>query len=387
MCQAEPRTRGDSNAGQLGRGADRPRDRRLAWPPSGASGGTLPRVFTAPFEECPERAVAADPTTGRKLVGVARCTVRSSTERASLRTSGAAGRRRRLRTLDRLRGRREHAPPSYAGHGRGQVVARVPRHLRRTVFGRDPAGYARARLSYPPRLYRILADRCGLGPGASVFEVGPGTGIATRELLARGVERLTLVEADPRLARYLRRTLRAGRTDLTILESPFERARLAPAAFDLGLAASSFHWVPPRAGLRRVARALRPGGWWASWNNHHGDPYRPDRFQRALEALYEDLRPSSRARASTAAEEATARRREAAGGRRRLALLRARGRSTGSAATTSAGRSRWTPDRSWACGRRSPTRSRSVRPSAPASCTGWPSSWTASSAVPRRSGC
>ncbi len=205
------------------------------------------------------------------------------------------------------------------------MVARVPRDLRRTVFGRDPAGYARARLSYPPRLYRILEDRCGLGPGASVFEVGPGTGIATRELLVRGVDRLTLVEADPRLARYLRRTLRAGRTDLTILESPFERARLAPARFDLGLAASSFHWVPPRAGLRRVARALRPGGWWASWNNHHGDPYRPDRFQRALEALYEDRRPSSRARASTAAEEATARRREAAGGRRRLALLRAQG--------------------------------------------------------------
>ncbi|EQD38338.1 Methyltransferase type 11, partial [mine drainage metagenome] len=51
----------------------------------------------------------------------------------------------------------------------------------------------------------------------------------------------------------------------------FEEVPLRPGSFDLGVAATSFHWLPERRGLRKVARALRPGGWWAAWGNEHGD--------------------------------------------------------------------------------------------------------------------
>jgi SAM-dependent methyltransferase len=169
------------------------------------------------------------------------------------------------------------------------VPKRIPRQVRRGVFGRDPEAYDRARLAYPKRVYEILTTRCGLRPGASVLEIGPGTGIATRELLRLGANPVTLVEPDRRLVRYLVDSLGSLGGSVKISIGPFERAALPIEGFDLGVAATSFHWLPERLALRKVARALKPGGWWATWNNHHGDPYQPSPFRRALQPLYREL--------------------------------------------------------------------------------------------------
>jgi SAM-dependent methyltransferase len=56
---------------------------------------------------------------------------------------------------------------------------------RRWCFDRDPDAYARWRPGYPDRLYAILERVCGLGLETAVLEIGPGTGQATRELLAQ----------------------------------------------------------------------------------------------------------------------------------------------------------------------------------------------------------
>jgi len=173
--------------------------------------------------------------------------------------------------------------------GLAVVPSRIPRRVRATVFGRDAATYDAARLPYPRRVYEILVNRCNLRPGATVFEIGPGTGIATRELLRRGARPLTLIEPDRRLARYLRSSLGVDEERFRIEPSTFARARLSRGSFDLGVAASSFHWTRERPALRKVARSLRPGGWWAMWNNHHGDPYRSSPFHQALQPVYRKL--------------------------------------------------------------------------------------------------
>ncbi len=170
------------------------------------------------------------------------------------------------------------------------MASAVPKARRRAVFGRDPQAYDRARLGYPTVLYDLLERRCGLGPARTVLEIGPGTGIATRELLRRGAGPMTLVEADPRLARYLSVRLRGLEGRCSVVNAAFETARLPSRSFDLVVAASSFHWLPPRRGLRKIARLLRPGGWWAAWNNHHGDPFRSSPFHAALQPLYDELR-------------------------------------------------------------------------------------------------
>jgi SAM-dependent methyltransferase len=159
----------------------------------------------------------------------------------------------------------------------------------RRVFGQDAEGYHRARPGHPDRVYEILEERCGLGPGAVVLEIGSGTGQATRPLLERGAARLIAIEPDPELAAFLP-TVTDGRPE--ILHTTLEEAALPPATFDLAVAASSFHWVDTKAGLAVVRRALRPGGWWAMWWTHFGDDSRPDPFRDAIDHLMTDL-PSS----------------------------------------------------------------------------------------------
>jgi hypothetical protein len=70
---------------------------------------------------------------------------------------------------------------------------------RRVSFDGRTDEYRLARPAYPVRVYQVLTDRCGLGPGARLLEIGPGTGQATRELLARGADVLA-VEPGARLA-------------------------------------------------------------------------------------------------------------------------------------------------------------------------------------------
>jgi SAM-dependent methyltransferase len=190
---------------------------------------------------------------------------------------------------------------------------RIDRRRGRRLFGRDPAEFDRVRPDYPDRVYRVLEDRCGLSRGTATFEIGPGTGKATRELLRRGASPLVVVEPDPRLARFLRRSLGAGAARVRIVRSPFESAVLPAGAFDLGVAATSFHWLNERRSLRKVARLLRPGGWWAAWWSRTGDPLHPSAFGRAVDPLFDELpgRRSSRLTERAAFERERERRRAA----------------------------------------------------------------------------
>lgn len=156
-----------------------------------------------------------------------------------------------------------------------------PRSEGRRAFGEDPARYERARRGYPARVFDLLVERCGLGPGTATLEIGPGPGTASRELVARGAEPFVAVEPDERLAAHLEARLRGCGRDVRVHVRPFEDIALAPATFDLAVAATSFHWVEPRAGLAKVARVLRDGGWWAMWWTIFGDPERDDPFHRA----------------------------------------------------------------------------------------------------------
>lgn len=146
----------------------------------------------------------------------------------------------------------------------------------RAIFGLDASDYDIARMGYPAQLYDAIAARTGGSlAGRSVFEIGPGTGLVTRELLARGVERLVAVESDPELARLLS-ALAGGGDRLHVVNAPFEDADLGVDRFDVACAAASFHWLDTAPSLAKVHAALVPDGtlalWWNSYRNpHHGD--------------------------------------------------------------------------------------------------------------------
>jgi SAM-dependent methyltransferase len=128
---------------------------------------------------------------------------------------------------------------------------------RRATFDGVAETYDAARPRYPRAVVDDLVALCGLGPGDRVLEIGCGTGQLSVDLAARGLD-VTAVELGPALAAVARRNL-----------APFPQARVvvgafeefaAPEAVDAVVAASSFHWVPPRVRVGRSAAALRPGG-------------------------------------------------------------------------------------------------------------------------------
>jgi phospholipid N-methyltransferase len=93
-------------------------------------------------------------------------------------------------------------------------MQKIPLNDGRHLFGNDPGTYAQARPDYPDALYERLITRCGLRPGISVFEIGPGTGLATRRLLSLGASPLRAIEPDPRLAIFLRDTIENGSLEI-----------------------------------------------------------------------------------------------------------------------------------------------------------------------------
>jgi SAM-dependent methyltransferase len=168
-------------------------------------------------------------------------------------------------------------------------------------FDADPDGYAAGRPGYPAALFDLLERRCGLGPGIDVVEIGPGTGQATAELLARGA-RIHAVEPGRRLAAYLHRTL--GDRSLAVMVSTLEDAALDDAGADLVVSATAFHWVDAAIGMPKVVAVLRPGGWVALWWNAFYDPVGPDAFSRSLEPLYAELGDHGHPQSGAARDEA-----------------------------------------------------------------------------------
>lgn len=167
----------------------------------------------------------------------------------------------------------------------------IDRQYGRIAFGSDPEGYHAVRPAYPEWVYETLCDHCGLAQGTAAFEIGAGTGTATRRLLALGANPLVAIEPDERSAEFLRRTV--GDEALTVVTLPFEDAQLCQASFDLGICATAFHWLNEDQALAKVAGLLRPGGWWVMVWNVFGDTTRPDPFHEATAALLQGHRSPS----------------------------------------------------------------------------------------------
>lgn len=174
---------------------------------------------------------------------------------------------------------------------RCQSMTEIDRTFGRKAFGDDPANYDGARPRYPDWVFDLLVRACGLGAGSAVFEIGAGTGAATRQLLRLGADPLFAIEPDDRLADYLRRT--CPTPSLRILGDAFETADLEEGRFDLGLAATAFHWLAEDVALARIARLLKPGGWWAALWNVFGDDSRPDPFHEATQSLLSERKSPS----------------------------------------------------------------------------------------------
>lgn len=141
--------------------------------------------------------------------------------------------------------------------------------------------YARHRPSYPPGAIDLLAERCGLGAGARVADLGSGTGILTGLLLARAAE-VFAVEPNEAMRSAAEAQL-TGQPGLHSVPGSAEATTLPPASIDLVVAGQAFHWFEVVAARAELLRILRPGSWAALlWNER---PPQPTAFLAEYDAL------------------------------------------------------------------------------------------------------
>jgi len=139
----------------------------------------------------------------------------------------------------------------------------------------------RYRPSYPPAIVDAIAREVGISAGSRVADLGSGTGIMTRLLLARGFE-VFAIEPNGPMREAAERDLGAMRGFHSI-DGSAEATTLPDASVDLAIAAQAFHWfdVPKtRAELRRV---VREPAWVALvWNDRRLEGPFLEAYERAL---------------------------------------------------------------------------------------------------------
>ena len=126
------------------------------------------------------------------------------------------------------------------------------------VFNEVAEEYDRHRPAYPDTLIDQACEVGGLGPGATVLEIGCGTGQLTRSLLARGL-RVTAIEPGERLIARARDQL-ADAGEVEFVNRRLEDAPLPHAHYSAVFSGSAIHWIDPDVSWQRTADALVDGG-------------------------------------------------------------------------------------------------------------------------------
>jgi SAM-dependent methyltransferase len=127
------------------------------------------------------------------------------------------------------------------------------------LFDDVAALYHATRQSYPDDVVDAILTTAGVRSGASVLEIGCGTGQLTRRLVGRGFK-LTAIDIGAAMIAAARRNVADPMVRLEV--SSFEDLE-ASRPLDLIVSATAFHWVDPEVGWAKAARLLRPSGWLA----------------------------------------------------------------------------------------------------------------------------
>jgi SAM-dependent methyltransferase len=115
--------------------------------------------------------------------------------------------------------------------------------------------YDMARPSYPADLFDALFRMLPAEP--EIVEVGPGTGQATKDLLARGAL-VHAIEIGPAIAARLRSKFPSDRLRVSV--GDFETIDVPPGTADAVFSATAYHWIAAEAQTNRPTAILRTGG-------------------------------------------------------------------------------------------------------------------------------
>lgn len=160
---------------------------------------------------------------------------------------------------------------------------------RRALYDQAAVRYDRARPAYPEALFDDIQSFATLDENARILEVGCGSGQATLSLARHGW-RIDCIELSERLAELARDKL-ACFPHVRITKGDYDEMGL-PAAYDLLVAATAFHWLDPATRFHKAQSALKPGGCIALfWHRPAMSQLSRDCLE-ALQSAYREHAPS-----------------------------------------------------------------------------------------------
>jgi SAM-dependent methyltransferase len=152
------------------------------------------------------------------------------------------------------------------------------------IFSSKVTDYAASRPDYPSVLFEALTQECQLTEGSSIADVGAGTGLLTRGLLAQGYS-VIAVEPNDGMRAAADQAL-AGNANYRSVQGTAESLPLPDASMDLITAAQAFHWFDIGSARREFLRVLCPRGQVALvWN----DRVLEDPLHRALDDVFAEF--------------------------------------------------------------------------------------------------
>lgn len=159
--------------------------------------------------------------------------------------------------------------------------------------------YDKSRPSYPPQALSALRSALRTSGPFNVVELGSGTGIFTRALLAHeafanSVERITAVEPSEGMREVFSKQTQDPR--VTVKAGTFEDSGVDDATADFVVVAQAWHWCPDySAAMKEIARILKPEGVaFFTWNLEDRDAAGWVRQVRDLYEKYEQDTPQFR---------------------------------------------------------------------------------------------
>ncbi len=145
--------------------------------------------------------------------------------------------------------------------------------------------YVRYRPGYPPALLKWLHEENGVSPHERVADIGAGTGISSRMLLAAG-HPVVAVEPNAGMRAAAERWLGPDYPAFQAVDGNAEATGLADNSIGLISAAQAFHWFDTDAIRPEWQRILAPGGRvLVYWNSRLLDA---SPFLRGYEQLLQD---------------------------------------------------------------------------------------------------
>jgi SAM-dependent methyltransferase len=128
-----------------------------------------------------------------------------------------------------------------------------------TRFSNRVENYIKYRPSYPEAALDILANDCGIKRGATIADIGSGTGIFSALLLERGYN---VIGVEPnREMRDAAERLLLKHPLFTSIDGSAEATTLEPNNIDAIAAAQAFHWFKLNDARAECKRILKPNGY------------------------------------------------------------------------------------------------------------------------------